>query len=291
MIPESWYREQSTLYLTYPATKLAEMAGLVAAVVNSQLVAHQTYGLSKPLLLVLDSNLASRLPHFAQFLATAADFGIAVILTASSLTALDALTPTDSGATLSAQFAHQLWYAPRDRETAVYIATRYGTRLTSAGEAMPELTPEEILAWPEDQLLLVTERGRPYVVIGQPVQLPEDFPQRQPPLPPAAETVPRRYDQWLPDLPDLTRKMAEFLMANGAIPIPAKDAEGENERDETAVGRDPATKETGAEKTGDDSAGPFTSFSAAAPAKEPEPSTEAEEASEQSLNVARSRYR
>jgi hypothetical protein len=32
--------------------------------------------------------------------------------------------------------------------------------------------------------------------------------------PPAALTPPRRYDQWLPDLPDLTRQMTAFLMAN-----------------------------------------------------------------------------
>jgi len=291
MIPDYWSRVAGTLYITYPCGKLAELMGLVAAMVSSQLVAHQTYGLSKPLLLVLDTSLASRLPHFAQFMTTAADFGITVVLIAPSLPALDALTPTGSGATLAAQFAHQLWYAPRDRQTAVYMATRYGTHLNAASEAVLELTPEEILAWSEDQLLLVTEWERPYVVLGHPVQLPSDFPQRQPPLPPAAEKTPRRYDEWLPDLPDLTRQMTEFLMANGAISIPAKDAEGENERGETAADRDLATKETAGEKPGDDSAGPFTSSLAAAPANEPEPSPEAEAASEESLNVARTRYR
>jgi hypothetical protein len=94
VVLDYWSRGAGTLYLTYPAPKLAEMAGLVAAMVNSQLVAHQTYGQGQPLLFVLDTGLASRLPHFAQFLTTAADYGITVVLTAPSITALDTLIPT-----------------------------------------------------------------------------------------------------------------------------------------------------------------------------------------------------
>jgi len=286
VIPERWYSKQSTLYLTYPVTELADMAGLVAAVVNSQLVAHQTYGQGQPLLLVLEASLASRLPHFAQFLTTAADYGITVVLTAPSLSALDTLTPTGSGTTLAAQFAHQLWYAPRDRETAVYMTTRYGTRLNAASEAVPELTPEEILAWPEEQLLLVTERERPYVVLGQTLAMPPDFPQRQPPWPPAGLTPPRSYDQWLPDLPDLSQQMTAFLMANGAIPIPTKDAEVESERDETAV----AKAQTTSESTDEPALVVPDPLTPAAP-DEPEGIAEEGAAAEKSLKLARSHYR
>jgi hypothetical protein len=81
------------------------------------------------------------------------------------------------------------------------------------------------------------------VVLGQALTMPADFPWRQPPWLPADLTPPRRYDQWLPDLPDLTREMTAFLMANGAIPIPTKDAEGESEKDETAVAKAQTTSE------------------------------------------------
>jgi hypothetical protein len=291
VIPENWSRLAGTLYLTYASDKLAELAGLVAAVVNTQLMAHQTYGRSLPLLLIVEVSLASRLPHFHQFLTKATDFGITVVLTAPSLSALAALNPTGCGATLAGQFAHQLWYAPRDRETAVHMATRYGTRLNLAGEAAPALTAEAILAWPDDQLLLVTQRERPYVVIGQPVKLPEDFRQRQPPLPPAIETVPRRYDQWLPDLPDLSRQIAEVLVASGAIPIPVKVADGENESEEAAVDRELAAREPTTEKTVDESAGALTSSPEPAPPNKTEHSEAAETASEEALNIARTRYR
>ena len=286
MIPDHWSRVAGTVYLTYPTPKLAEMAGLVTAMVSSQLVAHQTYGLGKPLLLVLDTSLASRLPHFAQFLATAADYGITVVLTAPSLSALDALNPIGSGETLAAQFPHQLWYAPRDRETAVHIATRYGTHLDASGASVATLTAEEVLGWSDETLLLVTERQRPYLVIGQPVKLPEDFRQRQPPRPPATEAMPRRSDQWLPDLPDLTRQMAEVLVASGAIPIPVDAAEGKNESEDTAVAKEQTASEPIVESAGDVATAPDPSTP-----NEQEFVEEAKDASEESLNVARARYR
>ena len=286
VIQDDWSRVKGTLYLTYASSQLADMGGLVAALVNSQLVAHQTYGQGQPLLLVLDTRLVSRLPHFAQFLTTAADYGITVVLTAPSITALDALTQTGSGTTLAAQFVHQLWYAPRDPATAVYLATRYGTRLNAASEAVPELTPEEILSWPEDQLLLVTERERPYVVLGQALAMPPDFLWREPPWLPADLAPPRRYDQWLPDLPDLTQQMTAFLMANGAIPIPAKDAEAAEERVGTAVAKDRTTSESADEPV-------LVVPAPLTPVAPDEPEGIAEEgvAAEKSLKLARSHYR
>lgn len=288
VIQDYWSGVKGTLYLTYASSQLADMAGLVATLVNSQLVAHQTYGQGQPLLLVLDTGLASRLPHFAQFLTTAADYGITVVLTALSITALDTLAPIGSGTTLAAQFAHQLWYAPREPATAVYLANRYGTRLNAAGEAVPELTPEEILAWPEDQLLLVTEGERPYVMLGQALTMPADFPWRQPPWLPADLTPPRRYDQWLPDLPDLTQQMTAFLVANGAIPIPTKDAEGESEKEETAVAKAQTSSVPLIEPAQVVSKPDPLTLTAT---DEPEGIVDEEVAAENALKLARSRYR
>lgn len=285
VIQDYWLRVKGTLYLTYTSRQLADMGGLVAALVNSQLVAHQTYGQGQPLLLVLDTNLARRVPHFAQFLTTAADYGITVVLTAPSITALDTLTPPGSGATLAAQFAHQLWYAPHDPATAVYMATRYGTRLNPAGEAVSELATEEMLSWPEDQVLLVTERERPYVVLGQALAMPPDFLWREPPWLPADLTPPRRYDHWLPDLPDLTQQMTAFLISQGVIPIPAEGADDEKLPAETDVNKEPdAPVSAGATATvGPDPVSPVESYKLEA--------TEETAASEETLNVARTRYR
>ncbi|MAT97762.1 MAG: hypothetical protein CL608_11505 [Anaerolineaceae bacterium] len=273
VVPEQWFREKKTLYLTYTTSQMAEMAGLVAAIVHSQLLAHQTFGGGRPLLLVLDAALANRLPHFTQFLTTASDYGITVVLTAPSLTALDALTPTGSGETLAGQFGHQLWYVPRDRETAVHISTRYGTSLDKSGELVPALSAEEVLGWADEALLLVTRQERPYVFLGQPVKLPEDFPQRQPPLLPTPGAKPRSYDKWLPLLPSFTMQIQAALIDKGAMADPA-------EKDTAA-----AKKELGAGETA------VLPEPVVPPESRPEPPGEEDEASEKSLNIVRTKFR
>lgn len=287
IVQEQWFREKKTLYLTHTTSQIAEIAGLVAAIVHSQLVAHQTFGGGRPLLLVLDAALANRLPHFAQFLTTAADFGITVVLTAPSLSAMDAIVPAGSGETLAGQFAHQLWYSPRDRETAVHISTRYGTSLNKSGEAVPALPAEEVLGWTDEALLVVTRQERPYCVIGQPVRLPEDFPQRQPPLPPSAAAMPRIYDRWLPELPDLTQQVAEVLAAAGAVPAMPMVEDGTDDRGKTAViGELPGAGEL---REQINSLNPSTQQMETA--TQPEPPEAAEEDSKNSLSIARSRLR
>ena len=299
IVPERWFRHKQTLYLTYPANQMAEMAGLVATLVRSQLLEHETYGGGQPLLLVLDTSLARRLPNFWQFLATAADYGITVVLTAPSLASLALVSLGSSGETVVSPFAHQLWYAPRERETAVYMATRYGTQLNSDGEPVPVLTPEEVLGWSNEDLLLLTRQERPYLVLGQPVTLPEDFPQRQPPRPPTAGDLPRTYDSWLPSLSGLTEQVQAALIAQGAMPAPApakakavasakavvpKEADG----GETAVAPTSAVTKASQPNSNPDTP---TDNLPKKPEPPPRPPVEDDEAAEKSLNIIRSKFR
>ena len=287
VVPEKWTGQKGSVYLTYTASQLAEIDGLAAAIVNSQLAEHQTYGGGQPMLLVLDAALAGRLPHFAQLLATAADYGITIILITPSLAALATKAPAGSGATLAGQFAHQLWYPPRDRETAAHMAWRYGTCLYEDGETVPVVSAEEMMAWPEDHVLLVTQRERPYCVLGQPVKLPEDFPQRQPPVPPPTAAMPRIYGRWLPELPDLTQQVAEVLVAAGAVPTVPMVADGKDDSEKPAVvGEPPKLDEPDGEKTSSD---PTAAQERAGGQLEPQET--AEEESKKSLSVARSRLR
>ena len=287
IVPEHWFRQKQTLYLTYSVSQMAEMAGLVATIVHSQLRAHQTFGGGQPLLLVLGTSLARRLPNFTQFLATAADYGITVVLTAPSLASLSSISPGSFAETVVSQFAHQLWYAPRDRETAVYMATRYGTHLNPEGEPESVLTPEEVLGWSDEELLLLTRQERPYLVLGQPVALPEDFPQRQPPRPPTAGDLPRTYDSWLPPLSDLTEQVQAALIAQGAMPVQAKAevvVPKEEDEGKTAVSPAPAvTKESHPNSNLDAPADNLP--------KHPEPPAEDDEAAKKSLNIVRTKFR
>ena len=220
ILPQHWFRTKSSLYITYPGSQMPDMVGLVAALVHSQLRAHQTFGNGHRLLLIMDTRLAGRLLHFLNFLSTAADYGISVLLTAPSLAALD-MIPTASGRdSFIAAFNHQLWYPPRDRETATYMATRLGTVLNKNGTPIPLETTAEVLGWPKEKLLLLTVRERPYLLVGQPVPLPTAFPQRQPPMPPTTATVPRTAAGWLPPLPEMTELVQTALVAGGTMSNP-----------------------------------------------------------------------
>ncbi|MCB8947945.1 MAG: type IV secretion system DNA-binding domain-containing protein [Ardenticatenaceae bacterium] len=299
IVPEHWFRAKQTLYLTYSASQMAEMVGLLAAIVHSQLRAHETYGGGQPLLLVLDASLASRLPNFWQFLTTAADYGITVVLTAPSLASLALVSPASSAETVISQFAHQLWYAPRERETAVYMATRYGTQLNPEGKPESVLTPEEVLGWSDEELLLLTRQERPYLVLGQSVTLPEDFPQRQPPRPPMAGDLPRTYDSWLPPLSGLTEQVQAALIAQGAMPAPAQakakavvSAEAvvtkKVEGGETAVSPAPF----GEKANQPNQAGPVAETDTPPQqAEKPAEDTGDDEAAKNSLNIVRTKFR
>ena len=179
------------------------------------------------------------------------------------------------------------------------MATRYGTQLNSDGEPVPVLTPEEVLGWSNEDLLLLTRQERPYLVLGQPVTLPEDFPQRQPPRPPTAGDLPRTYDSWLPSLSGLTEQVQAALIAQGAMPAPApakakavasakavvpKEADG----GETAVAPTSAVTKASQPNSNPDTP---TDNLPKKPEPPPKPPVEDDEASEKSLNIIRSKFR
>ena len=159
---------------------------------------------------------------------------------------------------------------------AFYIKDRKKKTYTAVLDTLPNGT---FILWQE----------RPYLVLGQPVTLPEDFPQRQPPRPPTAGDLPRTYDSWLPPLSDLTEQVQATLIAQGAMPAPAPakaEAVVSKEEDEgkTAVSPAPAvTKESQPNSNLDVPADNLP--------KQPEPPVEDDKASEKSLNIVRTKFR
>ncbi|MCA9936743.1 MAG: hypothetical protein KC415_22565 [Anaerolineales bacterium] len=202
-IPAKWVSAQGALYLTYAHRSWAEVNGLAAALVDGMFAYHCTHGEYKPLLLVLDAALARWIHQFPMLLTEAANYGVNVILTTNSLAELAELAPDGDGAAFASHFAHQLWYPPHDRMTAEHMAWLYGTELsqTVAGsnpEPKMALTPNEMLAWPRENVLLYTRRERPYRCIAQQLRLPDDWPQNAPPVPPKQARAPRKHEDWLP---------------------------------------------------------------------------------------------
>jgi hypothetical protein len=202
-IPYNWVMNRGTIYLTYDHLMLEEVRGLVTAVTAGLVRYHLSHGRYKKLLLILDAETASQLPHFTKMLQMVRGYSITVILVAPSWEGLRSAAGKVSRGEILSYFSHQLWYPPSDSATAQQMSKLLGKKLCSdSGDKEPVLEPEEILAWPADKVLAMLPRERPYRFVGQRLSLPGSiFLFQTPLLPPVATPAPRYQQDSLPPLP------------------------------------------------------------------------------------------
>ncbi len=230
VIPRNWVQAKGTIFLTYDQVRLAEMGGLVTAVVAGLVRYHLSHGEHKRLLLVLDVATAGQIPHFSQLLDMAGGYGITVVLLAPSWEALGLVAGEEKREQVVSQFVQQLWYAPHDEATAQHMSRLMGSQWSLEGLGKePVLTPEELLAWPTDKVLVQLRRERPYRFIGQRLSLPADLYLHQSPLlPPTATPAPRHYLDWLPaqptpQAPQVEAPAPKLLSPKVEIVVPPKE--------------------------------------------------------------------
>lgn len=229
VISRNWVQARSTIFLTYDQVRLAEMGGLVTAVVAGLVRYHLSHGEHKRLLLVLDVATAGQIPHFCQLLDMVGGYGITVVLLAPSWEALGLVAGAEKREQVVSRFGQQLWYAPHDEQTAQRMSWLFGKQLSLDGvEKEPVLTPEELFSWPTDKVLVQLRRERPYRFIGQRLTLPTDIHLYQSPLlPPTATPAPRHYLDWLParPAPPPVEKKTQMISAPTQILLPDKSRE------------------------------------------------------------------
>jgi hypothetical protein len=220
VIPLQWAQTKATLYLTFDALQRQEMGGLVTAIVAGLIRHHFSHGRRHNLLVIMDQATASQIPGFTTMLNMAANYGVTIVLIADSWQGLKALLGHKQSDHLRLYFRCQLWYPPRDGETAVQMARLLGNQLDKETlEEIPAVSPTEIEGWSADQVLAVWARGRTYRFIGQSLTLPENmrfFP--APPLPPVPAPAPRYYLEWAPSLPAFTQAAPPNVLTAAAEP-------------------------------------------------------------------------
>jgi len=202
-IPHHWALKKGTIYLTYDLESLAETGGVAIAVIAGLIRDHFSHGRYQKLLLVVDTAMAEKIPRFSTLLRMAGDYGVTVLLHAPSWQALHAVAGAERDKTFASRFLHQLWYPPRDVETAQQMSALLGNRLClDSDEKEAVLSVEEILAWPKENTLVILQRERSYRFIGQRLTLPFAHFHCQPPLlSPVSAPAPRNYLDWMPALP------------------------------------------------------------------------------------------
>lgn len=224
VIPQNWVQAKGTIYLTYDPERLAQMGGLATAIVAGLVRYHLSHGDHKGLLLVLAVDTAVQIPQFSQLLHMVADFGVTVVLLASSWEGLRLVAGEDGRESFIGHFANQLWYPPQDGETAQQMSNLLGSQLCpDSAEKQPVLTADEILAWSGDDVLVRLFRERPYRFIGQRLKLPDYFYlYRTPLLPPTGTPAPRHYLDWLPALPAPQPPQSPQVAAPAPKVLPSK---------------------------------------------------------------------
>jgi hypothetical protein len=242
VIGRDWVENHGTIYLTYDQESLAELKGLVAAIITGLVRYHLSHGQYRPFLIVIESGIARCIQHFNEFLRLSHTYGIVVLLYAQTSDEVALLSGGEPIGFILAHFRHQLWYGTTDPKTADLMALIYGTQLAatcstcrrreqSEGEAeerpapvtQAAMTPAEFMALSEDKVLVVTQRQQLYRFIGRRIVLADEARRvKAPPVPLKIAPEPRQYTVWVPPSPVTTGPvLPKSLPAGNGLTPPA----------------------------------------------------------------------
>jgi hypothetical protein len=214
-------------------------------------------------LIAIDEMAAVRLRHLDIYLATVGGFGITLLLYAQSKSQLVGLYGQAGTDAILSNCAHQLWYPPKDLQTAQYLSNLYGTELTvnrsystvsrierqengqmvkvpqqSVSETLvekPVLNPTEVQSLGEGKVFVFTGHDQQLRFIGQRLDSRELYDKLPPPVQtPKAVTKPRVYTDWLSEGPGEPQQMADTSTSRTATSDPATRASEVSIADEGA---------------------------------------------------------
>jgi len=254
-IPHDWADQGASIYVGFPMQQLKAAAPLIAAAIAAFMRGQMQRTGRTPVLLLIDEMPTVALNNLVEYLATMGGYGITALLYAQSLTQVEDVYKREGSRALLGNCLHQLWYTPRDVDTAKYISDAYGNekyRQTtishyphgqrgpgqpqghvvppapgqigySYSEAeRPVLAPAQIMQLAEDNVICFTKQGaQPTRFVGQRMDGRGRF-KHLPPPPTARVTVlpplPRPH---VPSAADHTAR--RLLVGVSSPPAPVED--------------------------------------------------------------------
>lgn len=219
MLPDEWTTGKGVLYTFYTPQTLHEIGGLIAATIAGVARWHMSKGSYKPFLLTLNADIARLIPDLALSLKVMRYYGIMVVLTVATLGELQTLAGDDGMDSFLSEFPHQIWYANGDLATAQKMSDLYGTQLRplcptchhpappEAGQegalasylTEPVALPEHILAWPDEQPLIIIRQRQRYCFTDR-WRLPPLAPTLPRPMRLSLAEEPRELTKWQPEV-------------------------------------------------------------------------------------------
>ncbi|MCG8352548.1 MAG: TraG/TraD/VirD4 family protein [Chloroflexales bacterium] len=125
-VPPSWAQAQMSLYITYPLEQLAVASPIIAAALAGLIRGQMRWGERVPVLLLIDEAPTVALQNLPTYLATMGGYGVTALVYAQNLTQLDAVYGPAQARALLSNCLHQLYYVPRDLETARHMSDLLG---------------------------------------------------------------------------------------------------------------------------------------------------------------------
>ncbi|NKQ35411.1 MAG: type IV secretory system conjugative DNA transfer family protein [Chloroflexi bacterium] len=231
IVPPDWAQQNGTIYITYSLNDLRAAGGVVAATIAAILRFHMRQNQKQKMLVAIDELPAVGLRNVADYLSTCGGYGVTLLLYVQSVAQLQSLYGKDGTRAILSNCDHQLWYPAAEMETARFMSELYGTTMKASpmqsasrsarqqrgkdGKAQTQMTnnqgaswswregaalsPNEMIALPQGQVLATMLAGRRYVFLGQrlnSIHLFDRFPAPDGLRLPHPIYRPRRYTDW-----------------------------------------------------------------------------------------------
>ncbi|HIP72691.1 MAG TPA: hypothetical protein EYH05_15010, partial [Anaerolineae bacterium] len=231
IVPPDWARQNGTIFITYSLNDLRAAGGVVSATIAAMLRYHMRQNQRQKVLVAIDELPAVGLRNIADYLSTCGGYGVTLLLYVQSVAQLQSLYGKDGTRAILSNCDHQLWYPAAEMETARFMSELYGTMLKASpmqsasrsarqqrdkeGKVQTQMTnnqgaswswregaalsPNEMMALPQGQVLATMLAGRRYVFLGRrlnSIHLFDQFPAPNGLRLPRPIYRPRRYTDW-----------------------------------------------------------------------------------------------
>lgn len=131
-VPAHWASQNATIYLCYPLQSQAAVGPLAAALIGGLIRQLLATPPASRVLVAIDEMPTVALPHLSGYLATVGGAGLTMLLYAQALPQIEAVYGREDALAILSNCSHQVFFPPRDPQTAELVSRAYGTKYAIA---------------------------------------------------------------------------------------------------------------------------------------------------------------
>lgn len=182
-VPKDWIAQRATIYITYPLDQLETAGALVSAIFAACIKAQMRQPVKAYSLFALDELRTTALARLDTYIATIGGYGGMLLMYLQTSSQLDDVYGPHKARTIMGNCANQVFYPPRDPQTAEDLSQVLGTELRytrtqntsrsfSGGKGNrqtsvsylereePVLIPQELTALPADVVIVLVQGAK-----------------------------------------------------------------------------------------------------------------------------------